>query len=65
MPAAASSGIARGIYNTLFKKNSVFVTSIFVSAIAFEVVYDTASSTIWDKVNKGKQWKDIKHKYEQ
>ncbi|CAO3589895.1 unnamed protein product [Absidia cylindrospora] len=65
MPAAASSGIARGVYNTLFKKNSVFITSIFVSAIAFEVVYDTASTTIWDKVNKGKQWKDIKHNYEQ
>jgi ubiquinol-cytochrome c reductase subunit 9 len=53
MPAAASSGIARGIYNTLFKKNSIFITSVFVSAIAFEVVYDSASTAIWDKVNKG------------
>ncbi|CAO3650528.1 unnamed protein product [Cunninghamella blakesleeana] len=64
MPAAASTGISRTIYNTIFKRNSVFVTSVFVSAIAFEVVYDSASDKIWDNLNKGKQWKDIKDKYE-
>ncbi|KAI9300747.1 cytochrome b-c1 complex subunit 9 [Cunninghamella echinulata] len=64
MPAIASTGITRTIYNTVFKKNSVFVTSIFVSAIAFEVAYDSTTSKIWDNLNKGKQWKDIKHKYE-
>ncbi|KAI8098899.1 cytochrome b-c1 complex subunit 9 [Halteromyces radiatus] len=65
MPAAASNGLARGVYNTFFKKNSAYVTTIFASAIAFEVVFDSASSRIWDNINKGKQWKDIKHKYEQ
>ncbi|CAO3652795.1 unnamed protein product [Cunninghamella echinulata] len=64
MPAIASTGITGTIYNTVFKKNSVFVTCIFVSAIAFEVAYDSTTSKIWDNMNKGKQWKDIKHKYE-
>ncbi|KAI8333095.1 hypothetical protein BC941DRAFT_435084 [Chlamydoabsidia padenii] len=34
IPGVASSNVARSVYNSLFKKNSVFVTSIFVSAIA-------------------------------
>ncbi|KAI8139695.1 ubiquinol-cytochrome C reductase [Fennellomyces sp. T-0311] len=66
MPAAAaSSGLSRTIYNTFFRKNSAFVATIFVSAIAFEVGFDTASNKIWDDLNKGKQWKDIKDKYAQ
>ncbi|KAG2194940.1 hypothetical protein INT46_003059 [Mucor plumbeus] len=63
MPAAPASGLTRTIYNTFFKKNSVFVTSIFVGAIAFEVVFDSTSTKVWDNLNKGKQWKDIKDKY--
>ncbi|KAI7870975.1 cytochrome b-c1 complex subunit 9 [Spinellus fusiger] len=65
MPAAASNGITRTIYNTIFKKNSVFVSAIFVGAIGFEMGFDTLSDKIWDNINQGKQWKDIKHKYEQ
>ncbi|KAG2225331.1 hypothetical protein INT45_005575 [Circinella minor] len=66
MPAAAaSSGLSRTIYNTFFRKNSVFVTTIFVSAIGFNMGFDTLTDKIWDDANKGKQWKDIKHKFEQ
>ncbi|KAI9025064.1 ubiquinol-cytochrome c reductase core subunit 9 QCR9 [Phycomyces blakesleeanus] len=65
MPSAAANGLTRTIYNTIFKKNSVFVTSIFVGAIGFEMAFDTVSDKVWDNVNKGKQWKDIKDKYEQ
>ncbi|KAI9256254.1 cytochrome b-c1 complex subunit 9 [Sporodiniella umbellata] len=65
MPAAAASGLTQAIYSTLFKKNSAFITSIFAGAIAFEVGFDTLSTKVWDEVNKGKQWKDIKEKYEQ
>jgi ubiquinol-cytochrome c reductase subunit 9 len=53
MPAAAASGLSRTIYNTVFKKNSVFVTSIFAGAIAFEVVYDSTTAKVWDNLNKG------------
>lgn len=54
MPApAAASGLTRTIYNGIFKKNSVFISSIFVGAIAFEMGYDTLSTKVWDNVNKG------------
>ncbi|KAI9498360.1 cytochrome b-c1 complex subunit 9 [Zychaea mexicana] len=66
MPSAtASAGLSRTVYNTFFRKNSTFVATIFASAIAFEVGFDSLSDKIWDDVNKGKQWKDIKDKYEQ
>lgn len=53
MPAAPASGLTRTIYNTFFKKNSVFVTSIFAGAIAFEVAFDSTSTKVWDHLNKG------------
>ncbi|KAG2206880.1 cytochrome b-c1 complex subunit 9 [Mucor mucedo] len=63
MPAVPASGLTRTIYNTFFKKNSVFVASIFTGAIAFEVAFDSTADKLWDSFNKGKQWKDIEHKY--
>ncbi len=53
----------KGIYNTVFKRNSVFVTTVFASAFAFEMMFDSTSSAIWDRLNRGRQWKDIKQKY--
>lgn len=61
MPAAASSGLSRTIYNTIFKKNSVFVTTIFAGAIAFEVGFDTLADKVWDNLNKGVSY--IANKY--
>ncbi|KAG2184570.1 hypothetical protein INT43_000479 [Umbelopsis isabellina] len=73
--------LGRTFYNTLVKKNSVFIATIFGTAFAFEVAFDTTSTRVWDNFNKGgrllppivhynsvighKQWKDIKDKYEQ
>ncbi|KAI8081904.1 cytochrome b-c1 complex subunit 9 [Gilbertella persicaria] len=65
MPAAPASGLTRTIYSSIFKKNSVFVTSIFAGALVFEMGFDSATEKIWNNINKGKQWEDIKHKYEQ
>jgi ubiquinol-cytochrome c reductase subunit 9 len=45
--------LARTFYNTFVKKNSVFMTTIFVSAFAFEVAFDTTTSRVWDNLNKG------------
>ncbi|KAF9976236.1 hypothetical protein BGZ73_008943 [Actinomortierella ambigua] len=55
---------ARAGYNTIVKRNSIFLTTIFVSAFAMEMAFDTISDRIWDNINKGRQWKDIAHKYE-
>ncbi|GAA5809271.1 hypothetical protein MFLAVUS_002677 [Mucor flavus] len=63
MPAVPASGLTRTIYNTIFKKNSVFVATIFTGAIAFEVAFDSTCDKVWDNYNKGKQWKDLKDKY--
>ncbi|KAK1149152.1 qcr9 subunit 9 of the ubiquinol cytochrome-c reductase complex [Aspergillus melleus] len=53
--AVSSSGLIR--------RNAVFLTTIFASAFAFEIAFDSASNSIWDTINRGRQWKDIKHRY--
>jgi ubiquinol-cytochrome c reductase subunit 9 len=45
--------IQKNIYNLFFKKSSTFVASIFVSAFAFEMAFDSVSDKIWDSLNKG------------
>ncbi|KAJ5899216.1 hypothetical protein N7495_003960 [Penicillium taxi] len=51
------------IFRTFIRRNAVFLTTIFAGAFAFELTYDTASNKIWDSINAGRQWKDIKYKY--
>jgi len=51
------------IYSTFFKRNSVYVTSIFAGAFAFSIGFDMGVNAFWDKWNKGKQWKDIRGQY--
>ncbi|KAK1228920.1 qcr9 subunit 9 of the ubiquinol cytochrome-c reductase complex [Marasmius sp. AFHP31] len=55
--------LSAAVYNTLFKRNSVYVASIFSTAFAFGIGFDTAVTSFWDRWNAGKQWKDIRHKY--
>ncbi|KAG2158944.1 ubiquinol-cytochrome C reductase UQCRX/QCR9-like protein [Suillus bovinus] len=57
--------LANAFYNTIAKRNSVFVTSIFAGAFAFNVGFDVAVTSFWDRWNQGKQWKDIRSKYVQ
>lgn len=57
------AGLASGIYNALFRQNVVFLTTVFAGAFAFEIGFDTALTKAWDWNNKGRQWKDIRHKY--
>ncbi|KAJ7086650.1 ubiquinol-cytochrome C reductase [Mycena epipterygia] len=53
------------LYNTFFRRNSVFVASIFAGAFVFGVGFDSGVTTFYDRWNKGKQWKDIRDKYVQ
>ncbi|KAI0080712.1 ubiquinol-cytochrome C reductase UQCRX/QCR9-like protein [Panus rudis PR-1116 ss-1] len=55
--------LANTFYNTIVKRNSVFVTTIFAGAFAFGVSFDVAVTSFWDRWNKGKQWQDLRHKY--
>ncbi|KIP07717.1 hypothetical protein PHLGIDRAFT_127485 [Phlebiopsis gigantea 11061_1 CR5-6] len=50
-------------YNTIVKRNSVFVSTIFAGAFAFGVGFDVGITKFWDTWNKGKQWKDIRGNY--
>ncbi|KAF8947857.1 hypothetical protein BGZ47_007525 [Haplosporangium gracile] len=68
MPVKSNNGtfankFARAGYNTIVKRNSIFLTTIFVSAFAAEMAFDSVSDRIWDNINKGRQWKDISAKY--
>ncbi|KAK2774566.1 hypothetical protein FQN53_003562 [Emmonsiellopsis sp. PD_33] len=48
---------------TLFRRNATFLASMFVGAFAFEMAFDTGSDKIFDAINRGRQWKDIRHQY--
>ncbi|KAK6429702.1 Cytochrome b-c1 complex subunit 9, mitochondrial [Oleoguttula sp. CCFEE 5521] len=57
------AGVLSGVYNTLIRSNGVFLSTIFAGAFATEILFDTGSNAIWNRINKGRQWKDIKHRY--
>lgn len=41
------------IYNAIFRRNSVFVPTIFIGAFAFSIGFDQITTQFWDKHNKG------------
>ncbi|KAI0036016.1 ubiquinol-cytochrome C reductase [Vararia minispora EC-137] len=51
------------LYNTVFKRNSVYVSTIFAGAFAFNMAFDVGIERFWSHWNQGKLWKDIRHKY--
>lgn len=55
--------LVRTIYTGLMRRTSTFVLSVVVGAVFFERAFDLGGDAIYDKINAGKQWKDIKHKY--
>ncbi|XP_044764103.1 cytochrome b-c1 complex subunit 9 [Coccinella septempunctata] len=56
--------LGSSLYNLVFKRTSTFALTCAVSVLFFERTFDLASEKIFDKVNEGKLWKDIKHRYE-
>jgi len=50
-------------YNSIVKRNSVFVSAIFAGAFVFGVGFDVGVQSFWDNWNKGRQWKDIRANY--
>ncbi|CCC67245.1 hypothetical protein NCAS_0A06870 [Naumovozyma castellii] len=48
------------IYRTFFKRNSVFVGTIFAGAFVFQVLFDSSVTSWYENHNKGKLWKDVK-----
>lgn len=60
---APEPAASRFIYNTFFKYSPTYMTTVLITATFAGLGFDTAMNALWDFNNKGKQWKDIKHKY--
>ncbi|KAI1142719.1 ubiquinol-cytochrome C reductase [Hypoxylon sp. FL0543] len=54
---------SRSLYNTFFRRNWQMLGVVFVSAFAFELTYDSGMNKLWDSLNRGRQWKDIRSRY--
>ncbi|XP_069726817.1 cytochrome b-c1 complex subunit 9 [Phaenicophaeus curvirostris] len=52
-------------YRGLFRRTSTFALTIVLGAVLFERAFDQGADAIFDRLNQGKLWKHIKHKYEQ
>ncbi|KAF2417646.1 ubiquinol-cytochrome C reductase [Tothia fuscella] len=59
------AGLSSGIYNTFFRSNFIMLSTVFAGAFGVQMAFDTASTKVWDQVNAGRQWKDIKAQYVQ
>ena len=46
-------GLARQAYNTLFRRSSTFMVTIFVGAFVFERVFDDGMDRLWERMNQG------------
>ncbi|KAG5176799.1 ubiquinol-cytochrome C reductase [Tribonema minus] len=47
------------MYKYVFRSNATYVTYIVVGVVVLEAIYGKAIDTLWDSVNKGKQFKDV------
>ncbi|KAL3857740.1 hypothetical protein ACJMK2_012380 [Sinanodonta woodiana] len=56
--------IATKIYQTLFRRTSTFALTIVVGTLFFERAFDEGTGYIFDRINAGKQYKDLKKQLE-
>lgn len=47
----------------MLRRNSLFVSTIFVGAFAFQASFDSGVTKWYENHNKGKLWKDVKGKF--
>ncbi|PLW17123.1 hypothetical protein PCANC_14618 [Puccinia coronata f. sp. avenae] len=50
------------VYNSIMKRNSTFVSSIFVSSFIFSLSFDKLTSALWEHHNKHKLWSTVRDK---
>jgi ubiquinol-cytochrome c reductase subunit 9 len=51
------------VYNLIFKKSYVYFMFVLGGAVATEKAIDRSVEYVWDRHNKGKQWKDLEPIY--
>ncbi|KAL5414781.1 hypothetical protein PMIN04_008858 [Paraphaeosphaeria minitans] len=47
------AGLTSFVYNTVFRSNVTMLTTVFASAFAMQLAFDTGSDRIWDSINRG------------
>uniref|UniRef100_A0ABD2XH11 Cytochrome b-c1 complex subunit 9 n=1 Tax=Trichogramma kaykai TaxID=54128 RepID=A0ABD2XH11_9HYME len=52
------------IYHYIFKRTSTFILAVVVTSVFFERTYDHLCEAIFERINRGRLWRHIKHKYE-
>ncbi|XP_076750924.1 ubiquinol-cytochrome C reductase complex subunit oxen [Xylocopa sonorina] len=52
------------LYNSVLKRSSTFTVAILFGSFVYERTLDLVTDGIFEWVNKGKLWNDIKHNYE-
>ncbi|KAF2876771.1 ubiquinol-cytochrome C reductase [Massariosphaeria phaeospora] len=45
------------------RSNTSMLATVFVSAFGLQLAFETGSDRLWNRLNKGRQWKDIKARY--
>ncbi|KAK2610597.1 hypothetical protein N8I77_004014 [Diaporthe amygdali] len=49
--------------DVLFRSNYAMLGAVFAGAFGFQMAYDVTTTRMWDNMNRGRQWKDVKQKY--
>ncbi|KAL6702974.1 Cytochrome b-c1 complex subunit 9, mitochondrial [Coniothyrium glycines] len=57
------AGALGTVYNAVLRSNTTMLFTVFGAAFGLQLAFDTGSEKIWDSINRGRQWKDIKYKY--
>ncbi|CAG2177512.1 unnamed protein product [Oppiella nova] len=58
------AGLVSTLYRSVLNRTSTTMVVVILGALFYERGASMISDSIFDSVNRGKQWKDIKHLYE-
>ncbi|KAL9575027.1 hypothetical protein ACKAV7_000707 [Fusarium commune] len=48
---------------SLFSTNYLMLATVFTAGFAWEIGFNNVMDKVWDNNNRGRQWKDIRHKF--
>ncbi|PIK53763.1 putative cytochrome b-c1 complex subunit 9-like [Apostichopus japonicus] len=52
--------LTQTVYNAVFKRTSTFALAIVVGAVFFERCFDQLGDGLYNYINQGKQFKDLR-----
>ncbi|XP_005278877.2 cytochrome b-c1 complex subunit 9 isoform X1 [Chrysemys picta bellii] len=63
-PEEAVMPLRSRLYSVFFRRTSTFALTIVLGVLVFERAFDQGADAFYERLNHGKLWKHIKHKYE-